>query len=134
MSLIEWNDAQYSVKIDQFDNDHKKLVQFINELHKAMLSGKGRDIVGKILEDLQAYTLNHFSAEEREMEAVGYPDLAEHRKLHQELIQKVGILISDYKMGKKEISIDTFRFLKEWLFNHIQVADKKYSPWLAKKD
>ncbi len=130
MALIEWNNSLYSVKVDQFDNDHKKLVQIINDLHTAMLKGQGKEKLNVILEELQAYTQYHFDAEEKKMVEVNFPGLEEHKTLHNDLIAKLSELIQDFKNGKREVSIETFRFLKEWLFNHIQVVDKQYSSWL----
>lgn len=130
MSLIEWNNSLYSVKVDQFDNDHKKLVDIINDLHSAMLKGQGKEKLNEILAELQAYTQYHFDAEEKKMTEVNFPGLQEHKKQHNELVVKLSELIQDYKNGKREVSIETFRFLKEWLFNHIQVVDKQYTPWL----
>jgi hemerythrin len=132
MALIEWSNALYSVKIDSFDNDHKKLLQYINDLHSAMLKGQGKDALSKILNDLSEYTHYHFKAEEKQMLESGYPDYEEHKRLHNELTVQLTDLMQDYKLGKREVSIETFKFLKEWLFNHIQVADKKYTPWLLK--
>jgi hemerythrin len=133
MALIEWSNALYSVKVDEFDNDHKKLMQLINDLHEAMLRGKGRDKLSLILKDLYIYTENHFIAEEKQMAAAGYPEMEEHKKEHRNLIEKLDQLNRDYEAGKREVSIETFKFLKEWLFNHIQVVDRKYTPWLIKK-
>jgi len=132
MSLLEWTNAQYSVNIEEFDNDHKKLLQFINELHEAMLKGQGKEKLSQILDELMAYTQYHFTAEEKEMAKAGYPELEEHSQLHNKLIEQLKELIKDFKLGKREASIETSRFLKEWLFNHIQVADRKYVPWLKK--
>jgi len=132
MSLVEWNNALYSVKIEEFDNDHKKLLQFINDLHSAMLKGKGKETLSQIFEELKTYTLYHFAAEEKQMEQAGFPELEAHRQQHLLLIDQLNNLMSDYNSGKREVSIDTFRLLKEWLFNHIQVVDKKYTPWLLK--
>ncbi len=39
MPLIPWSD-QYSLMIDSIDNQHKKLVGFINQLHEAMMEDK----------------------------------------------------------------------------------------------
>jgi hemerythrin len=133
MSLIEWNNALYSVRIAEFDNDHKKLVQLLNELHSAMMKGQGKEKLNLIFQELKAYTEYHFKAEEEKMAANGYPALEEHKKQHHELITKLELLSKDFENGKREISIETFKFLKEWIFNHIQVVDKKYTPYLAGK-
>lgn len=52
---------------------HKKLVSMVNEMYQAMSQGKGNDVVGKVLNDLIAYTRTHFAAEEKLMQTNGYP-------------------------------------------------------------
>jgi hemerythrin len=131
MALIEWNNTLYSVKVKEFDNDHKKLVQLVNDLHAAMMKGQGKDKLSEILKELSSYTEYHFNAEEKKMAAVNYPELKEHKKEHEELIEKLNLLREDFQLGKREVSIETFKFLKEWLFNHIQVVDRKYTPWIS---
>ena len=133
MALIEWNKALYGVDVARFDEDHKKLLDFINQLHESMLQGKGKEKLTEILVALQQYTRYHFAEEEKEMRNVGYPDVEAHIQLHQTLTDQLGKYISDFENNKREVSIETFRFLKEWLFNHIQVADKKYVPWMKAK-
>ena len=59
MSLINWSD-NYSVKVAKFDNQHKNLVNMINEMHEAMRSGRGKDALKPILQKLVNYTVQHF--------------------------------------------------------------------------
>ena len=44
MSLITW-DESLSVNVAEIDRQHQKRVAMINELHDAMKSGKGKEIV-----------------------------------------------------------------------------------------
>ncbi len=76
MAFIEWNDTTYSVGVRQFDDEHKELVRLINELHAAMKSGRGRDVMGPTLNSLTRYVKLHFSREETIMGQHGYPGLA----------------------------------------------------------
>ena len=39
MSLITWNDT-LSIKVEEIDIQHRRLVELINELHDAMSQGK----------------------------------------------------------------------------------------------
>jgi hemerythrin len=42
MALLPWNQG-FSVSIKKFDDQHKQLVNLINQLHGAMKVGKGRE-------------------------------------------------------------------------------------------
>lgn len=81
MALIAWSD-KLSVQVRQFDEEHKKLIVMVNQLHDAMKEGKGKQVVGDVLNGLISYTKNHFAAEERLMKAHAYPDYEQHKKEH----------------------------------------------------
>ncbi len=132
MALMEWS-KDYSVNITEFDGQHKKIVGFINELHLAMREAKGKEVMGKILDELADYTVFHFSAEERLMHQYSYPGYIKHKAEHDNLTKQVLVLVNDYKAGKSLISQEVMQFLKDWLVNHIIGSDKKYSDFLNSK-
>ena len=51
MALITWS-SMFSVGVAEIDNQHKKLVELINQLNDAMHAGKGADVMGKVLSEL----------------------------------------------------------------------------------
>jgi hemerythrin len=132
MALFIWKD-EYSVGIDSIDNQHKVLVSIINNLHSAMLSAKANTILDKILKELIDYTKTHFDNEENLFAEYGYPESGEHRRIHKQFTDKIFDLYDDFKNGKKMLSIELLNFLKDWLINHINGTDKKYSKFLTDK-
>ncbi len=129
MALFNWN-AQYSVNIKEIDEQHKVLIKLINDLHEAMKAGKGKDILGTILNELVQYTVKHFSYEENLFTSNGYPDSKAHKEVHKKLIDQVTTLKNNFDNGNEVISMDVMNFLKEWLSGHIMGTDKKYSSHL----
>ncbi len=129
MALFNWN-AQYSVNVKEIDDQHKVLIKLINDLHDAMKAGKGKDILGTILNELVQYTVKHFSYEENLFESKGYPDSKAHKEVHKKLIAQVTTLKNNFDNGNEVISMDVMNFLKEWLSGHIMGTDKKYSSHL----
>jgi hemerythrin len=132
MALMTWSD-NYSVNIKEIDAQHKKLVELVNELHDSMKAGKGKDVVGKILKDLAEYTVYHFSTEEKLFEKYFYPDARPHVREHQDLIEQVTKLISDFEKGNGVLPMDLMDFLKNWLINHIAKSDKKFTSFFNAK-
>ena len=128
-AFIEWSDA-LSVGDPHIDQQHQKLVSIINNLHDAMASQSTQAQLQSLLDQLIAYTREHFGYEERRMRTGHYPDLAAHQKLHAALLQQVGELYAEFKQGNKFIYMDLMKFLKSWLIEHIQKTDKQYSSWL----
>ena len=100
----------------------------VNQLHDAMKDGKGKQVIGDVLNGLINYTKNHFAAEERLMKAHGYPDYEKHKKEHNQLTLTVLDLQKGYAAGSAPLSQSVMNFLKDWLTNHIQGVDKGYGP------
>jgi hemerythrin len=132
MALITWTEA-LSVSIKEFDDQHKKLVAMVNELHSAMGSGKGKEVMGKILDGLVEYTKSHFAAEERLMQKHGYAGYVAHKAQHDALTKQVAELHASVREGKAVVTVDVMNFLKDWLARHIMDTDKKYGPFLNGK-
>jgi len=130
--LFQWGE-KFFLKISSIDEQHKKLVELINQLHDAMSSGSAKDVMGKIIDELSSYTKTHFTYEEKLLTQTGYPALAKQKQEHEEFVKKVQGYQADHKAGKLSISLNTMMFLKEWLSNHILVLDKAYVAHLQSK-
>ena len=129
---MEWSPA-FSVKVRKFDDQHKKLVVLVNQLHDAMKAGQGNAILGVVLQSLISYTATHFKEEEQVMQANGYPDLARHKDMHQKLVSQVLDLQKKFQAGGDVLTMTVLSFLKDWLVSHIQGEDKKYGVFLNAK-
>jgi len=125
MVLMQWKD-EYSVEVEEIDNQHKVLVNTINDLYTGMKTGEGKDALEKILNTLADYTVKHFSTEEKYMTQFGYPEYEDHKKEHENFVQKVGAFIEDFKRGKMLLSLEILTFLKSWLADHITGTDRHY--------
>jgi hemerythrin-like metal-binding protein len=132
MAYFEWND-QLTTGIAIIDEQHRKLVGLVNELHEAMRNRKAKDVVDHVLKELGDYTVYHFSVEEKAFEKFGYPQRAEHKKNHAELIGQLGVLTQKQARGELAISIDVLDFLTKWVKDHIMKEDMKYVPFLKDK-
>jgi len=127
--LITWDDS-LSVGVRAMDDQHKGLIQILNDLHEAMAKGLARQATGPMLEKLANYTREHFSAEESIMKRAGYPSLDTHHAMHVELNLKVEDYLARFRNGDIGLSIDLVDFLRNWLMTHIQKQDRDYGPWL----
>ncbi|MCL1817736.1 MAG: bacteriohemerythrin [Spirochaetaceae bacterium] len=129
---VVWDDA-YSVGFEAIDSQHKTLVTMINELFESCRKGSAVADVDflRMVSKAAEYARNHFSEEVKYMQLAAYPNLNEHRKLHDDFVATVSKTLQDAKSGNA-VPIEMARFLKQWLLNHIAVADKQYAPYLAK--
>ncbi len=129
MSLLNWSN-ELSVKINGIDDQHKRLVDLINELYDAMKEGKGKEKLGAVLREMINYTKYHFSAEEKLMLQRNYPEFPQHKAEHDAFTQKVTEFNNQFEAGAMFLSNEVLFFLKDWLVNHIKVTDKKYTSYL----
>ncbi|MHC1699534.1 MAG: bacteriohemerythrin [Humidesulfovibrio sp.] len=130
--LMQWSD-DLSVGIRLIDEQHKVLLGLINELHAAMRSRKSDSVLVGVVRRLKEYTVKHFGQEEEYFERYGYPETAQHKEAHRRLVQQVLDFEAGLKSGKAKVTMEIMRFLKDWLINHIQGTDKKYTAFLNSK-
>ncbi|OGU15424.1 MAG: chemotaxis protein [Geobacteraceae bacterium GWC2_53_11] len=128
---LEW-DASFAVGVEKYDNAHKVLFNMVNDLADAMQQKKSKEAVGRVLNGLAEYTINHFADEERNFAQTHYPEEIEHKALHKKLLDQVTALIGKFNAGEPLIAQDVINFLKDWLINHIKGVDKRYGPHLNK--
>ncbi len=128
MANIQWS-PDLSVNVSEIDIQHQQLFKMINDLDDAMRQGKGKDVVGKIINGLLSYTITHFGKEEKYFAQFNYPDAEPHKAAHGKFIDKVKGFKNDFETGKLGLSIQVMSFLNDWLRDHIKVVDKKYGPF-----
>ena len=129
VAFFVWTD-KYSVGIQEVDDQHKRLVELVNDLYEAMTAGRGSEVLGTVFNTLLAYTRTHFAEEEKLMQQCGFPGFSEHKQLHERLTQQVIDLGEQFREGKSSLTVHVATFLKDWLVKHIQGTDRKYVPFL----
>jgi hemerythrin len=132
MAFLNW-DASFEVGIMEVDRQHRSLFDLTNDLHDAMRAGQGKQVLGKVLDALVAYTKNHFGYEERMLGLYRYGELAAHKSQHEALVQQVQEFQQKYTEGNATISISLMNTLRNWLTNHIKVSDAQYAAFLREK-
>jgi pilus assembly protein FimV len=131
--LIQWKDS-LSVGVSAIDEDHKVLVDLINQLHQAVGGVEERPVVGSVINSLVDYTVYHFSREERVQAAAGYPGLPEHHRLHEDLKATALDYQRRYQADPASVDVNELHaFLRRWLVQHIMQEDKAFAPYAVGK-
>ncbi len=130
--LITWGEA-FEIGIKTIDEQHKRLVNMINELHAKLKDGATTNDLRKIITELIDYAGTHFRTEEELFEKYDYPEKEIHHQIHRKLVEKVLDYQRRVEAGEPGVAFDLLSFLKDWLVNHICVTDKKYGPYLKEK-
>lgn len=130
MSFVDWSPS-FTVNSAALDQQHRKMLQIISDLHAAIFARTGPEAVSATIRELVEYSKTHFAEEERQMAAHGYPGLAEHRASHERLLKMVTDIENRYRQGGKSMAGDILGFLvSDWLVRHILDEDKQYAPYL----
>jgi len=125
MSIMKWKDT-YSVGVEEIDNQHKGLVSTLNELFDAMSVGQANDILGNIINKMIRYAVIHFETEEKYFDEFDYALSDEHKDEHDRFKDEVQHFKVGFDAGNIVLSMEVFKFLKDWLINHMMVEDQKY--------
>ena len=124
-----WNDT-FKIGLPHIDAQHQQLFDLIDELHQAMLAGKSKEVLGKVLGKLVDYTVKHFGTEEALMRSAHCPTLRDHMREHEQFAAKVKEFERQYREGKALITVGLMDFLQNWLVNHINAVDKRLASEL----
>jgi len=130
--FVEWKDS-YSVGIDSIDQQHKKLLNLINQLQTAVDYSTGEQFEREALDELVDYTKTHFIYEEGLMKDNDYPDFVAHKDQHEKMFKKVGEVLAEYEQDHDTAMANAAQYLKDWLIHHINGTDKQYSSYLIER-
>lgn len=125
MAYWRW-DPVYSVGIAVIDNQHKRIIEYINELSHIATYESDNQVVHDVIFKLLDYTVSHFSFEESLMEEAKYPLLEPHKKVHEAFIERINFFKERFENGE-DISKQLMLELQMWLINHIQHNDTDYA-------
>lgn len=130
--LIIWDKDTFEIGIKSIDNQHKKLVDYINELAYAITKKQDKLIIAKLFKKLYQYTRLHFKAEEAYILSLNKNDCLLHQLQHKHFIEELDRLVA---LGDTvNISEELLYFLTDWLLHHIQIEDKKFLQRLHRKN
>jgi len=120
---ITWT-ATLETGIEVIDAQHRRIVDYINELETAQNS-HDRGAVGHVLDELVDYTVSHFGFEESLQEEAGYKYAKPHKRVHDLFIKRVDEYVQRYR-GGEDVAAEVHAMLSNWLINHIQHDDADY--------
>ena len=132
---LVWNES-LSVGIDDMDDQHKVLIEYIDKLTE--LSDRhiaGRDIDSAEVEALFAriidYTVYHFDEEETLLQKYDYDNFDAHKKIHEKLKAQITEMRASYSEQGVALLPRIVLFLNGWLRGHILKTDRKYGKYIT---
>ncbi|WIO73687.1 bacteriohemerythrin [Porticoccaceae bacterium LTM1] len=130
MSHFVWT-GEYELGIDVIDQQHRRIVDYINRVCEVVNESKSRGCINIVLADLVDYTFSHLVFEEAMLEEAGYQDLPEHTVAHTTFTKLIKDMQRRCEQGE-DIAGDLAVFLQQWLISHIMSDDAKYVSCVKK--
>lgn len=124
----------YSVDIELFDDQHKKLFEIGERLYNSIINSTTSGVVEKTIKELRDYAAKHFSDEEYFLKKYHHDEYESHKKHHEYFISQVEKFAKEYNEKKKFIPFKIINLIQDWLVNHILKIDKQYSQLLKDKE
>ncbi len=130
---VMWSD-QMSVGNDRIDRDHRYLLCLINTINLALSSGEHDDMVITALDQLDFYTHDHFSREEKLMLKISYPNYSDQKTAHRMLSSQLGeirdkIVVAQNDPDMQDLIPDLTELLRNWLLDHVLKEDMLMKPY-----
>ncbi|MGB8517742.1 MAG: bacteriohemerythrin [Gallionella sp.] len=111
--------------IEVIDGQHKKIVEYVNQLEDAMSRGGKRKPIENAIVKLVNYTVSHFAFEESIQEKAQYPFLRAHKRVHDVLVKRITDFQARFGLGE-EVAGELHKLMSTWLLNHIRYDDMDY--------
>jgi methyl-accepting chemotaxis protein len=132
MQLVAWDD-RLATGIPEIDAHHRQLFDNLNEYFRTMMRGEGAAAATTVLETLVTSMHEHFAEEEREMERLSYPALAEHRRAHQAFWRRADELRANVAADTPGGATALLEFFADWLQSHLANVDKPFAAFALER-
>ncbi len=132
--MYKWSE-DLATGIAEIDRQHQELFARLNRILEACAEQKGRQEVGSYIQFLEEYVIEHFQAEEKQMEAHAYPALAGHRAEHVQFTAQIHKIKEEFNEYGTAIHVllMAIRASGDWLVSHIKKVDKAMAEFLRTK-
>lgn len=126
---------EYETGNDIIDDEHKKLFEILEEAFVEVEDKDREKKIKTVLTHLYDYMKKHFSSEEHYMRTISYPNLAEHKQIHKEIIQHCNeLLLSINKTDDKLFEKKLARFIDHDMVDHMLKDDNKIVQYKDSKE
>lgn len=127
MPAIIWDEMDLGTGVETIDEQHRKLIDMINELMDATSAGRGRTEIGKMMQFLSDYVVEHFSHEECVMAERQCPVADVNRKAHEHFVEDFEVLRSQFEAEGPtlRVTMEVQKRVVNWLTHHIRGCDRQ---------
>lgn len=124
---MRWN-TEYAIGIQEIDNQHETLIEFITEFEDAVAGKVHWNTVQPLIVRAREFVRFHFAVEESLMQIVNYPKLIPHRSEHQYVLKQFAAL--EQRVLRQQMKAELMPMISAWLFHHMIESDKPFGQYV----
>ena len=125
--LPSWSE-KFSVHHEIIDQQHQILFDLAHKAYKIANSHTTRNEVKDMITQFFDYMKTHFKDEEQYMQAIGYPRLEEHRKIHRKIVADMAAMVKSIHSAN-ELKDKIMIMAQDWLLTHILQEDMQIEKY-----
>ena len=116
------------------DEDHERIISLAKEVEAQVHASRPLRDIREKFHELVEYSVAHFGREEKYMLARGYPDMAVHKREHEELgewldhLEKA--LAQDGPGARLAATEQALHFFRAWIERHLMEFDQPLAAFL----
>ena len=130
--FLQWKD-EYSVGIEEIDNQHKELMEVTKNLLKICMADSKTKLESftKLATSALEGFAEHFATEEKIMLERNYPKYEEHKRRHDKLLEDVKAMIEKIPHENPDGKLmNIVLFIREWFVETVHGSDKEMGIYL----
>ena len=129
---LVWDEGRHGVGIALIDEQHRQIIDRVNQIANAVAAKAKNDALKEMLEDMLLFACEHFAVEERLMAEHAYPDMEGHIQEHLRMYQQLNNLVKTVlrTTGRDKAALVS-AYLSDWAEQHILQADKELGGFLV---
>ncbi len=132
MAFIEWSEG-LEIGIDAIDNEHRKLVDAINQLKAGLDANEERSRIIQLVARVARESQAHFASEEAAMVKMKYPGEVLHILKHQHMAAQIHSFLERYSRDTSALNGHMLNFLRDSLAHHIRNEDAIFGRWAQER-
>ena len=133
MRQFKWTKA-HATFLPEVDAEHRSLFRLADELHQAVRAGRDTLAVRSLMQSLMASIEEHFTHEERIMEAARCESYEWHRHQHDTLRQKAKGFLDQFEAGDERAPLGFVTFMARWFRDHMGLSDRMMGAQVRNSD
>lgn len=125
---FQWND-EYNWNIATIDREHKKFLKILQKIATYTQENYSKAEMKNIAYALHAY-IDFLAQEEEILEGIAFPDLLEHKKVHEKIAQQIVLIIKNVS-NLALLQSKTKAVSKQLFLRHMREEDTQVKRYLV---